>query len=132
MQLVTLKHAAEFRRIRGGQRWSTPRFVIEGKPRPAEAPAAVARFGFIITRKIGSAVVRNRIRRRLRSILRGLEADLANPAFDYVIVPRPIAADDRFADLERDMRTALGKLHTRTGGSQTAKPSSSASKIDAD
>ena len=77
MGLVTLKKRPEFLRIRGGTRWSSASFVLETKPRaaptPGRAPDGVGdagvpdpRFGFTVTKQLGNAVVRNRIRRRLK------------------------------------------------------------------
>jgi ribonuclease P protein component len=71
MRLVTLKRRAEFLRVRGGSRWTTPGFVLEGRARgePGHAPST-ARFGFTVTKRMGKATVRNRIRRRLKADIR--------------------------------------------------------------
>lgn len=131
MRLCTLKRSAEFHRIRGGTRWSGSSFLIEGKARPVTQDLAAAamsadgdgrkpvasmslsgpRFGFTVTRKLGGAVVRNRIRRRLREALRGIEDGLTDPRFDYVVVARKPAADIAFADLSRDFRRAFSHIH---------------------
>ena len=73
MRLITLKRPAEFKRVRGGKRVAGPWFVIEAKARPAHAAgdtaaatAATARVGLTITKKLGGAVIRNRLRRRLK------------------------------------------------------------------
>jgi ribonuclease P protein component len=57
------------------------------------------RFGISTGRRLGSAVVRNRQRRRLRSILRGLAPTLA-PGWDVLLVLRPAAANADQAELE--------------------------------
>jgi ribonuclease P protein component len=57
------------------------------------------RFGISTGRRLGSAVVRNRQRRRLRSILRGLAPTLV-PGWDVLLVLRPAAADVGQAELE--------------------------------
>lgn len=119
MGLATLKRRSEFLRIRGGQRWSCDAFVIEGKARPENgavygppgAPANTPRFGFTVTRKIGSAVTRNRIRRRLREALRIIPPGLARDGWDYVVVARPGAATVTFSDLQTLLLAGLGKLH---------------------
>ncbi len=133
MSLSTLKKRSEFMRVRGGRRWSTPAFLIECKIRPQNtarsgginseylekaAPAKgftakehSARFGFIITKKLGNAVVRNRIRRRLKAVLCELEPQFANPAFDYVLLARQPAVNLKFSDLKHDMHTAFHRLH---------------------
>lgn len=119
MALATLKRRSEFLRVRGGQRWSCAAFVIEAKPRPdtgtlggsAIAAASGPRFGFTVTRKIGPAVDRNRIRRRLREALRILPPGTARDGWDYVVVARPGTGTIAFADLQNLLSAALGRLH---------------------
>lgn len=120
MRLVTLKRSVEFKRVRGGARVACPAFVIETKPRVAEAEQAAKvgvppddgpRFGFTITKKIGGAVERNRIRRRLKEAVKGLRSELVKPGHDYVVVARRSVLTDRFQDLEAALSTAVEKLH---------------------
>lgn len=113
MALVTLKRRSEFLRVRGGSRWSGPAFVVEAKARDASSGdiADAPRFGFTVTKKLGSAVVRNRIRRRLREQLRQHADRLARPQFDYVVVARAAALDRRAESLVRDFETAFRRLH---------------------
>ena len=65
------------------------------------ATASAARVGFTVTKKVGNAVVRNRIRRRLKEAVRVHAAGDMQPGNDYVIVGReevltaPFAADRR-------------------------------------
>lgn len=99
----------------------------DGQPvtRSAKRPLATApivfegpRFGFTVTRKIGGAVERNRIRRRLREALRIMDTALMRPNFDYVVVARKSAAERSFADLERDFRNAFAQIHRHPGASE--------------
>lgn len=117
MKLRTLGTSAEFRRVRGGARSATDAFVVEGKARPvsgardgaAGAEDQTPRFGFTVTRKLGGAVVRNRIRRRLKAAVRGLDAGAAEPGHDYVVVARAAALDQPFAALAADLARAVRK-----------------------
>jgi ribonuclease P protein component len=114
--LVTLKTRAEFQRVRGGGRATNDAFILEGKRRPA-APAGTVgvagpRFGFTITKKIGNAVVRNRIRRRLRAALSEVAPGRADPETDYVIVARIAAATRPFAGLAADLAAAITRVGT--------------------
>jgi ribonuclease P protein component len=116
MKIETLKRPADFKRVRGGVRWATPLFIIEGRRRPeppaaGARPAGGARFGFTITRKVGSAVVRNRIRRRLKEALRTLDAAGIRPDHDYVVVASRAAHDYPFAGLQDALREAFERLH---------------------
>ncbi len=129
MRYTTLKRSAEFKRVRGGVRWAGPLFILEGKARvPAsgapdsgavdatQAPAEEPRFGFTITKKVGNAVVRNRIRRRLKEALCGLEPQSANADHDYVVVASRAAHDYPFAELQEALRAALQRLQRQATG----------------
>lgn len=118
MRLITLKHRSEFLRIRGGVRAESSAFLIEAKARPAESapvengtgPADSVRFGFTVTKKLGGAVDRNRIRRRLKEALRALDVPGRLAKFDCVIVARKSALDRPFAVLKDDLTKALAKI----------------------
>ena len=68
------------------------------------------RLGFTVTKKIGKAVLRNRIRRRLREAARRVFRDHAAHGYDYVLIARPGAATREFALLLDDMKRALLRL----------------------
>lgn len=134
MQLQTLKKRSEFQRVRGGGRYACAAFVMEGKPRavmpastalPDTAAPNAARFGFTITKKIGNAVVRNRIRRRLRAALVELAATNANPAIDYVVIARLPAQTQPYAELLASLQTAFRQVH---GGKPSHPHSATATK----
>lgn len=67
------------------------------------------KFGFTITRKVGNAVVRNRLRRRFREITREAGAEITAPAF-IVTIPRFGATKAEFAVLRSEWRWAARKL----------------------
>ncbi len=115
MALSTLKKRSEFLRVRGGPRWSTPAFVLEARPRPAAAEEAGARFGFTVSKKVGGAVIRNRVRRRLRALVAALDPALVKPDFDYVLIARPGAENRGYRDLEADLDQALSRVHRPRG-----------------
>lgn len=73
------------------------------------------RFGVAATRKIGSAVVRNRAKRLSREVFRRRKIDVG---LDVVVVPRREMLDAPFAMLESDYSTAL----ERAGRQTTAQP----------
>ena len=68
-----------------------------------------SRLGLTTGTKLGHAVVRNRVRRRLREIYR-LHEDELLPGYDIVVVARVRAVHSRYADLERDFLRLAKKL----------------------
>ena len=70
------------------------------------------RLGLTVSTKVGCAVVRNRVRRRIREIYR-LHEDELHPGWDMVIVARVKAAHGRFSALERSYLSLTDKLGVR-------------------
>jgi len=110
--LNTIKKRADFLSITDkGKRFITGSFILQTRPRPADHPAQhVARFGFTVTKKMGNAVTRNRIKRRLREAVRLAGVSHALADNDYVVIPRHKAKDCTFADLLRDMEFAFSRI----------------------
>jgi ribonuclease P protein component len=112
MKLTTLKKRSEFLRIRGGARCPSPSFVLETKPR-AELVATPGppRFGFTVTKAIGGAVERNRIRRRLKAAGTALAPSCARAGHDYVLIARKSALEIPFDALKKDLERAFHRVH---------------------
>ena len=87
-----------------------PGFVLQAAPVPAEDTLPSVRVGFTISRKVGNAVVRNRVRRRLREVAKLVIPAQARPDLDYVLVGRQAALKRDFATLQRELVEALTKL----------------------
>jgi len=92
-----------------------PGFVLQTAPIPADlAPAAIdgpaVRVGFTVSRKVGNAVARNRVRRRLREVARLVIPAQARADLDYVLVGRQAALKRDFAALRQDLVEALKRL----------------------
>ena len=85
-----------------------PGMVVQMRVRGDEAPPRV---GFTATRKLGNAVVRNRVKRRLREVARLRLSGLARPGHDYVLIGRAPTAERPFPELEKDLNSALKRLH---------------------
>ena len=111
MGLETLRKRAEFLAIRGGGRWSGAAFVMEAKPRTGDGASGGPRFGFTVTKKLGKAIVRNRIRRRLREAVRTTNAAHARAGYDYVVVARQVALTRPFGELVKDLEQAFRRVH---------------------
>jgi ribonuclease P protein component len=91
--------------VRGGRRAGRGTLVVHlllDEP----AQASTARAGFVVSKAVGNAVVRNKVRRRLRHLVRPLLADLPASA-SLVVRALPGAASASFADLADDLESAL-------------------------
>ena len=116
--LVHLTKRSEFTRAAAARRQSAASFLLQARPRGAAEPAgesiALIRVGYTCSRTVGTAVARNRAKRRLRAAARAVLPGAGLPGWDYVLVGRPAATAARpFALLVADLTTALAQIHTR-------------------
>jgi len=100
-RLVSLKGDAAFRRLRRA-RGARGRY-LNLRWRPLDVPEV--RVGIVVSKKVGKAVVRNRVKRRLREIVR--RSNL--PPVELMIVAKPEAAEAEYAELARDFFELLRK-----------------------
>ena len=103
-----LRQRADFLAVANGARANSTAFVLQSRRRDDDGPIRV---GFTVTRKNGTATERNRIRRRLRELVKRLDAISMRPHSDYVIVGRRAALNRGFATMLDDLRSALHRLH---------------------
>lgn len=94
--------------MRSGRRASSPAFLLVFRPNPDNE--GDARLGLTVTKKMGGAVIRNRMRRRLRAAARAIFPEYAAPDADYVLIARKAAYDRKFDALLDDMKRALLRL----------------------
>lgn len=87
-----------------------PGFVLQVAPAPTDPAPATARVGFTVSRKVGNAVVRNRVRRRLREIARLVIPAQGRPDLDYVLVGRQGALRRDFDTLRAELVEALKRV----------------------
>lgn len=106
MQRLTQR--ADFLATASGTKVPAAAFVLQARKRGDEGPV---RFGFTVSKKVGNSVERNRVRRRLREIVR-----LAGPArtragHDYVLIGRRAALALPFDRMREDFDGALRRVH---------------------
>ena len=116
-----LKQRADFVAASAGARAASPAFVVQSRHRSDDGPVRV---GFTVTKKVGNAPERNRVRRRLRELVKRLDVISMRPHHDYVIVGRRAALDRGFETMFNDLRSALIRLEPQTSR-QTADPAKS-------
>jgi ribonuclease P protein component len=103
-----LKRRTDFRAAALGARAPAKAFVLQARLRGDEG---AARLGFTVSRQVGNAVVRNRVRRRLREAVRLADAGQFCAGYDYVLIGRPPALHLPFGDITRDFANALHRVH---------------------
>ena len=124
-----LRQRADFLAVAGGMRVTSPAFVLQGRARDDQGPI---RIGLTVTKKNGTATERNRIRRRLRELVKRLDVISMRPHSDYVLVGRRAALTRDFAAMLEDLRAALGRLDRQgSGGGSGGAPRRQTTSHDA-
>jgi ribonuclease P protein component len=114
-----LRQRADFLAVANGARASSAAFTVQARRRDDDGPVRV---GFTVTRKHGTATERNRIRRRLRELVKRLDVITMRPHSDYVLVGRRAALTYDFATMLDDLRSALHRLERQPKKDPVARP----------
>jgi ribonuclease P protein component len=109
ISLITLRKRADFLSANRGARFACHAFVLLAHE--SSEYRQEARVGYTVTKKIGNAVVRNRIKRRFRELAREGLPGVAKPGTDYIFIGREGALTRDWADLVADLKRGLGKVH---------------------
>jgi ribonuclease P protein component len=104
-----LKQRADFLAATGGAKAPAGGFVLQARDRHEDGPVRV---GFTCSKKVGNAVERNRVRRRLREVVRLSPPDRMRRGYDYVLIGRSAALELPFSRLVEDFDRALRRVHT--------------------
>lgn len=98
-----LRTKAEFARVRAeGRSWSSRLLVLQAVPNESGR----LRAGIIVSKRLGKAVRRNRVRRQVREAIRSLRPRLRG-GWDLVIIARPAAVGASFADVQLALEEVL-------------------------
>ena len=103
-----LRQRADFLAAATGVRAPASGFVLQALDRREDGPVRV---GFTVSKKVGNAVERNRVRRRLREVIRLSSRARMRPGHDYVLIGRRAALELPFERLVEDFAQALGRVH---------------------
>ena len=117
-KLVSIRKRADFLAAARAAYSAQRGVVLQAR---ARGDAAGHRVGFTVTKKVGNAVVRNRVKRRLREAARIELAERAHPGFDYVLIGRKATIDRNFEQLRQDLAKAVHKVHMETNRREGAQ-----------
>jgi ribonuclease P protein component len=120
-KISRLKRRADFQRAARGRRARMEAFALQANGRAATTDGAGPRVGFTVTKKLGGAAVRNRIRRRLKEALRLASNLEARPDHDYVVMAQREALQRRFDLLQSDLVRAFSLVHSSAARSAPAR-----------
>src|SRR5437868_14956890 len=102
-----LRQRADFLAAATGLKVPTAAFVLQARKRDDGGPVRV---GFTVSKKVGNAVERNRVRRRLREIVRLSGTPDMQRGYDYVLVGRRAALNVPYARIAQDCDGALRRI----------------------
>ena len=102
---------ADYLAANAGRRAPMPGFVLLVRPRGDDDPAM--RIGITVTKKVGNAVVRNRIKRRFRALAREVLPAAGVTGADHVLIGRGGGLDRDYAKLKADLAKAIAKCSPR-------------------
>ena len=108
-----LKQRADFLAAATGIKVPAPAFVLQARKRADDGPV---RFGFTVSKKVGNAVERNRVRRRLKEIVRRSDTNRMQSGHDYVLVGRRAALKLAFDRIAQDFEGALRRMQAGRNG----------------
>jgi ribonuclease P protein component len=106
-RLTNLRKRSDFLAANAGKRAATTGFVLLVRDRNDGDPQK--RVGFTVTKKIGSAVVRNRMKRRFRALAREIIPSHGHAGADHVMIGRANGIERDFAALRSDLTAALNR-----------------------
>jgi ribonuclease P protein component len=108
-----LRQRPDFLAAATGARAPVSGFVLQALDRRKDGPVRV---GFTVSKKVGNAVERNRVRRRLREVVRLAPPDRMRSGYDYVLIGRRAALGLPFERLIEDFGRALSRVHAAPPG----------------
>ncbi|MFL6723669.1 MAG: ribonuclease P protein component [Sphingomicrobium sp.] len=103
-----MRKRSDFLAANRGKRAPMPGFVLLVRPREDDDPTM--RVGFTVTKKIGNAVIRNRMKRRFRALARDTFPEHGIRGADHVLIGRAGGIERDYASLTAELRRALKKL----------------------
>ena len=109
--LSVITKRSDFLAANRGVRNAKPGFVLLTRPNEGKG----IRYGITVTKKIGNAVVRNRMKRRFRELLWAALPDAGLPDHDHILIGREGGVERDFARMSEELGAALQRASTGEG-----------------
>lgn len=109
--LSVIRKRRDFLAANRGLRVARPGFVLLARPNDGQGK----RYGITVTKKIGNAVVRNRMKRRFRELLWAALPDAGLPDHDHILIGREGGIEREFAVLRDELAAALARAAAGKG-----------------
>jgi ribonuclease P protein component len=106
--LITIAKRRDFLAANSAKRIATSGFVLLVRDR--KDGDAAKRLGITVTKKIGGAVVRNRMKRRFRELARDVLAERGKTGADHILIGRAGGVERDYAKLREDLLSAIGRV----------------------
>ena len=116
--ISVMRRRADFLAANRGLRVACPGFVLLAHPNAGHGK----RYGITVTKKVGNAVVRNRIKRRFRELLRAALPVQGLPDHDHVLIARDGAIERDFASMREELSAALTRAAAGKGDPPRRRP----------
>ncbi|WP_373489684.1 ribonuclease P protein component [Parasphingorhabdus sp.] len=115
--LAVIRKRADFLAANRGKRFVTSSFVLLAHRRRADhaIPADTIRHGITVTKKIGNAVARNRMKRRFRALLAQVLPGDGIAGVDHIMIGRKADHEADFATMKADLEKGLRHLAKKLG-----------------
>ncbi len=110
--IKVIRKRPDFLAANRGKRFVTPSFVLLAYRRPEDHPVVPdsIRYGITVTKKIGNAVARNRMKRRFRALLAELLPQYGIGGADHIMIGRKQDGERDFTAMKSDLEKALKHL----------------------
>jgi len=121
MKPQVISKRADFLAANRGIRVARPGFVLLARPNAIDPPAM--RYGITVTKRIGNAVVRNRMKRRFRELLWANLAEHGLPGHDHILIGRETGVERDFEQMGTELRAALSRAREGKADPPRRRPS---------